>query len=80
MLRNNEMETKIMVPKGFCQMQDIKNVAFRYATTPEKVLMRYFVQTGIIEPDGTNETYSLAPNEIALLHDLGVQPSTIEIK
>ena len=74
------MKTKIMLSKRFCEMEAVKYVAFRYRTTPEQVLEHYFVQCGIISSNGHNEAeYKLTPNEIALFHDLGVQPSILEI-
>ncbi len=75
----NEMKTKIMLSKDFCDMEAIKYIAFRHGTTPEKVLEHYFVQCGIIE-SANNDDYTLTPNEIALFRDLGVQPSIIEIQ
>ena len=64
-----------MLSKDFCEMEVVKYIAFRYGTTPELVLEHYFVQCGIISPNDHQEAdYSLTPNEIALLHDLGVQP------
>ncbi|MDE5886989.1 MAG: hypothetical protein K2J48_01635 [Muribaculaceae bacterium] len=75
------METKIILPKEFCKMDAIRYVASRYNTTPEKVLEHYFIQTGIVKPGGaTEDDYELKPNEVALFHDLGVQPSLIEIQ
>lgn len=75
------METKILLSKDFCKIDAIKYVASRYGTTPEKVLKHYFVQTGII-PYGSisDEDYELQPNELALFHDLGIDPITIDIK
>lgn len=63
-------------------MDAIKYVATRYGTTPEKVLMHYFVQTGVITPSNSyqEDNYELMPNEIALFRDLGVQPTKVEIK
>ena len=75
------MKTKIMLSKDFCDMEAIKYVASRYGTTPERVLERYYEQCGIITPDLTKDAdYTLTPNEIALFHDLGVQPSILEIQ
>ncbi|MDE7136759.1 MAG: hypothetical protein K2N91_09020 [Muribaculaceae bacterium] len=74
------MKTKIMLSKDFCDMEAVKYIAYRYGTTPERVLMHYFVQSGIITSnDNQDAYYSLTPNEMALLHDLGVQPSIVEI-
>ena len=70
-----------MLSKEFCEMEAVKYVAFRYGTTPERVLNHYFIQSGIISSDEYQDAdYSLTPNEIALFHDLGVQPSMVEIK
>ena len=74
------METKIMLSKDFCEMEAVKYVAFRYGTTPERVLEHYFIQNGIISSNESQDTeYSLTPNEMALFHDLGVRPSMVEI-
>lgn len=76
----NIMETKITLSKDFCKMDAIRYVATRYGTTPEQVLEHYFVQTGIISSEKeANDDYELQDNELALFHDLGVQPSIIEI-
>lgn len=70
-----------MLSKEFCEMEAVKYVAFRYGTTPERVLNHYFIQSGIISSDEYQDAdYSLTSNEIALFHDLGVQPSMVEIK
>ncbi|MDE6556691.1 MAG: hypothetical protein K2K55_06985 [Duncaniella sp.] len=74
------MKTTIMLPRRFCDMEAVKYVASRYNTTPERVLKKYFIQSGIIRPDdGEEKNYSLTTNEIALFHDLGVQPSSLVI-
>lgn len=74
------METKILLSKDFCEMDAIRYVASRYGTTPEKVLKHYFVQTGIVSSGNIDEDgYELQTNELALFHDLGVQPTAIEI-
>ncbi|MDE5791748.1 MAG: hypothetical protein K2H96_11045 [Muribaculaceae bacterium] len=75
------METKILLSKDFCKMDAIRYVASRYGTTPEKVLKHYFVQTGIVQSENEgNDGYELKSNELALFHDLGVQPTVIEIR
>ncbi|MDE7412937.1 MAG: hypothetical protein K2N05_03985 [Muribaculaceae bacterium] len=74
------MKTKIMLSKDFCEMEAVKYVAFRYNTTPECVLKHYFLQSGIISSGEDHASdYCLTPNEMALLRDLGVQPSILEI-
>ncbi|MDE6265625.1 MAG: hypothetical protein K2M11_10860 [Paramuribaculum sp.] len=76
------MATKILLSKDLVEVEAIKFVARRHGTTPEKVLVHYLVQSGIMKADGefNGEDYELAPNELALLSDLGVQPSKVEIK
>lgn len=63
-------------------MDAIRYVARRYATTPENVLRHYLVQTGIVKSDGCppDGNYELAPNELTLFRDLGVQPTIVEIQ
>lgn len=81
MKKDKEMKTKIMLPKDFCEIEAVKYIAFRYGTTPEKVIEHYFVQSGIkpsTEPG--NHGYSLTPNEMALFQDLGVGPTVVEIQ
>lgn len=74
------METKILLSKDFCKMDAVRYVAFRYGTTPERVLERYLVQTGIVSLENEdNDDYELQSNELALFHDLGVQPTAVEI-
>ena len=81
MINSEEMKTKIMLPRGFCELEAVKYVAFRHHTTPEQILEHYFVQCGIIAPEGRPQaSVALAPNEMALFHDLGVGPSTVEIQ
>ena len=77
----NKKETKVILPKDLCEMEAVKYVAFRYATTPELVLEHYLIQCGIIPSNERYDPgYTLAANEIALFQDLGVQPSILVIK
>ena len=68
-----------MLSKDFCKMDAVSYVAGRYGATPEEVLKRYMLQTGILKSDEVFD-YELAPNEVALFRDLGIQPSHLEIK
>lgn len=75
------METMIQVSKDFCGMEAIRYVASRYNTTPEEVLIHYFIQTGMVNIDSRERSdYELEPNELALFRDLGVGPKRVEIK
>lgn len=80
MKKSKKYNQKIMLPKVFYEMEAVIYIAFRYGTTPERVLEQYFIQSGIIPSNARHASgYCLAPNEMALFHDLGVQPSMIDI-
>ena len=81
MNRNVKMESKIVISKDMCELEVVKYIAFRYNTTPARVIEHYLVQCGIMSSGVQKETgYSLTPNEMALFHDLGVGPSKLVIK
>ena len=81
MIRQMNMETTILMSKEFCSMEAIKYVAHRYGVTPEKIIEQYLIQTGIIRNNHDDEPDNiLAPNELALFSDLGVQPSKLELQ
>lgn len=75
------METKILLSGDFCNDEAVRFIARRYGTTPQQVLVRYLVQDGIMKENDQPEAghYSLEPNELALMRDLGVKPSRVEI-
>lgn len=82
MIQNHRIQTKVILSRELCDIDAIRYVASRYGTTPEAVLEHYLVQTGIVVADENHDSdmYDLMPNEIALLRDLGVQPSSVEIR
>ena len=81
MIETNDMGTKILLSKDFCEMDAIRYVASRYSTTPELVLKHYLMQTGILkQTTRSTDDYDLTPNELALFCDLGVHTSEIEIQ
>ena len=75
------MKPKNILPKGIHELEAVKYIAFRYGTTPELVLEHYLVQCGMITAgEGQEAKYTLAPNEVALFHDLGIRPAMVEKK
>lgn len=76
------MKAKIIIPQELCEQEAIRYVAHRYGTTPERVMVHYLVQDGIINSSeaSIDDGFDLTPNEIELFRDLGVQPCEIEIK
>ncbi len=74
------MKAKIILPKEFCEMEAVRYVAFRYSTTPERILEHYLIQSGIMPSNDCHASdYRLTPNEMALFHDLGIHPTIVEI-
>ncbi len=72
------MDTKILLPKTFCEDEVIAYIAGRYKTTPLAVITNFLRHEGIL-PDKCVETFSLEDNEIAICRDLGIAPSQIEL-
>ena len=68
------IKAKNYLSKDLCEMEAVKYIAFRYGSTPERVLERYLIQSGIIPSDDNYvPDYSLTANEMALFHDLDVR-------
>ncbi|MDE6577958.1 MAG: hypothetical protein K2K58_07300 [Muribaculaceae bacterium] len=65
------MDHNISFPKKIYGFEAIKFIARRYNTSPEKIVERFLIQTGEIHlPDNSSESFTLSPNEIALISDL----------
>ncbi len=80
---NKNMETKILLPKAFCEDEVISYIAGRYKTTPFAVITNFLRHEGILLGGCTDEksddTFCLTDNEIAICRGLGIAPSKIEI-
>lgn len=72
------MDTKILLPKTICEDDVIAYIARRYNTSPLAVIA-YFLRHEGIMPRMSEEIFSLEENEIAIIRDLGIAPSQIEI-
>lgn len=74
------MESKIILPRTVCEDEVIGYIASRYSSTPAGVIYQYMLQEGIIT---VNERYECSPcrlenNEMAILRDLELRPSSVE--
>lgn len=76
------MTAKVLLPREFCDDEAVRFVARRYHATPAEVLVRFLVQDGIVcrAADNVSRPFDLAPNEMALLRDLGVKPTAVELR
>ncbi len=76
------METKILLPKAFCEDEVISYIAGRYKTTPLAIITNFLRHEGILHGDAdekSDDTFCLTDNEIAICRGLGIAPSSIEI-
>lgn len=73
------MESKIIVPQGLCREEIVDYLSVRYSTTPAGLIRRYLQQEGIMACDADMQpAFSLRDNEISILRDMGVRPTTLE--
>ncbi len=80
--KNMNMETKILIPKAFCEDEVISYIAGRYKTTPLAVIAKFMRHEGILfgcTGEKADDTFCLADNGIAICRGLGIAPSMIEI-
>ncbi len=76
------MDTKILLPRAFCDDEVISYIAGRYKTTPLAVITNFMRQEGILSgrtDKRYDDTFRLADNEMAICRGLGIAPSGIEI-
>ncbi len=76
------METKILLPKVFCEDEVVCYIAGRYKTTPLAVITNFLIHEGILfgcTDEKSDSTFCLTDNEIAICRGLGIAPSRIEI-
>lgn len=74
------MESKIIIPQTICEDEVIGYIASRYSLTPTDVIYQYVLQEGIIaanDRDGCIPCH-LENNEMAILRDIGLRPSSVE--
>lgn len=73
------MESKIILPQTICEDEVIGYIASRYSSTPTDVIYQYMLQEGIIANDRDGcISCGLENNEMAILRDLGLRPSSVE--
>lgn len=77
------MDTKILLPKSYCEDEVVEYIASRYKTTPIAVITQFMRDEGILPGSDTGEegtdTFHLADNEIAICRGLGIAPRRIEV-
>lgn len=76
------MDTKIVLPKSYCEDEVVVYIASRYKTTPLAVITEFLIHEGILpgfEKANESGTFHLADNEIAICRGLGIAPSQIEV-
>lgn len=73
------MESKIVLPQGLCREEVIDYLSARYSTSRACLIRRYLQQEGIMACDAEMPpAFSLRDNEISILRDMGVRPTTLE--
>lgn len=74
------MDCKIILPEAVCHDEIVAYLASRYCITPEEVIARFMWQEGIMKSmsiEGEMKV-SLEENEMAILRDMGITPSSVE--
>lgn len=74
------MDCKVILPKAVCHDEIVAYLASRYRITPEEVIVRFMWQEGIMKSmsiEGEMKV-SLEENEMAILRDMGITPSSVE--
>ncbi len=76
------MESKIVLSGTVCDDDVVRYMASRYSTTPAGIISRYMKQEGIITVCDKDECeqFCLEDNEMAILRDLGLRPSSVDFK
>lgn len=74
------MDSKITIPKSVCHDEVVDYIASRYSITPQQVINHFMRQEGIlINRQGIgDEDISFEENEMAILRDMGIRPSSVE--
>ena len=71
------MESKVILPLTVCEDYVIGYIASRYSSSLVEIITRYMEQEGII-PGNDIRSCRLEDNEMAILRDLGLRPSSVE--
>lgn len=74
-----EMDSKIVMSSDVIRDDVVEFLAHRHKCTPEEVVNRYLVHDGILphSADGSSND-SLEENELAILRDMLIHPTSIE--
>lgn len=74
------MDSKIIISESICRDEVVDYIASRYSITPAEVINHFMCQDGIMENEPTDGTtqISFEENEMAILRDMGIRPSSLE--
>lgn len=74
------MESKIVMPESICRDEVIDYIASRYSISPEQVIQHFMCQDGIMNVSTARGDKSVCfeENEMEILRDMGIRPSSIE--
>lgn len=74
------MGSKVILPEKICEDEVIDYLAQRYHASPVQIITSFFEQEGIIHTaeNKAHIKFKLMPNEMEILRDMGLRPTTIE--
>ncbi|MCM1354997.1 MAG: hypothetical protein NC212_01155 [Staphylococcus sp.] len=73
------MNSKIIIPQEACDDEVIVYMATRHHCRPQEIILRFLLQDEIIRQNSEKEEFvSLEENEMEILRDMGLRPTTIE--
>lgn len=76
------MDSKVVVSESVCHDEVVDYIASRYSVAPKQVVKDYLYQDGIINcpsADG-HRCVPFEENEMAILRDMGIRPTSVEFK
>lgn len=73
------MNSKIIIPQDVCEDEIIAYMATRHHCRPQEIISRFLMQDEIIRQNSEKEEFvSLEENEMEILRDMGLRPTSIE--
>lgn len=74
------MESRVVLPENICEDELVDYLAQRYHATPKRIVARFLEQDGIVAAaqNDVPVDFQLTPNEMEILRDMGLRPSSIE--
>ncbi|MCM1092854.1 MAG: hypothetical protein NC421_02765 [Lachnospiraceae bacterium] len=73
------MNSKIIIPQDVCDDEIIGYIATRHNCLPQDIISRFLMQDEVIRQNSEKEEFvSLEENEMEILRDMGLRPTSIE--